>query len=212
MSSVRYGIFLRPDPATCFAVTQIAEAVRHQFGFVAAAAFAPHATLIGNLRTDLSDEDLIATLNPVLASFSPFTVYNHGVEERPDSVRYDINRDEPGTGVNEELGTVATTVLDAVRPLHVRHNDNLAPNVEHYVFAGHLSLASFELAAEPGRAKEVAEFIRGLPVRPPRSFDARWYTLFKFPHADWSRHWWNEMPWVHLKSWSVHTQPETEKR
>jgi hypothetical protein len=208
MSSIRYGIFLRPDPATCLAVTQITLAVRQQFGLVAAEAFAPHATIIGNLRTDGTDAELVTILDDVFNTVSPFAVFNHGIEIKPDSVRYDIMRDSTGTRPNRNLASVAARVSDAIALLHVRHDDFLAPNVQDYQFAAHLSLASFELAIEPRLTHEVGEFIAGLPIVAPASFVAGYYSLFRF-RADWSGHWWNDMPWAHVKSWNVGNNEST---
>ena len=42
---IRYGVFLRPDPATSVAVTQITGQLRAQYGLVSAGAFPPHVTL-----------------------------------------------------------------------------------------------------------------------------------------------------------------------
>jgi hypothetical protein len=205
VTDIRYGIFLRPDPATCWAVTQITFALRQQFGFVAAAAFAPHATLIGNLRSGIGEEELISVLDKVFAQVEPITVYNGGVERAPrGNFWYDINLDELGQAPNEALGRVAAAVKKAVLPVHVWHEDTLAPNVQDYTFAGHLGLASFELIVDDRLSDEVGEFIAALPVDPPASFEARWYTLFQF-QADWTGHWWENMPWRHVKSWDVAT-------
>lgn len=206
MSNIRFGIFLRPDPATCLAVTQITHAVRQQFGLVAAAAFPPHATLIGNLRTDGSDDQLIDVLDPVFADVHPIAVYNHGIDRRADSIRYDVNRDASGATVNGQLASIASAVRDVVLPLHVRHDDLLAPNVQDYRFAAHLSLASFELSIDDRLTREVGEFIEGLPISPPASFVAGHYSLFRF-QADWSGHWWTDMPWEHIRSWDVRSHP-----
>ena len=45
----RFGVFLRPDPKTCAAVTQITSQLRAQYGLVSAGAFPPHITLAGSL-------------------------------------------------------------------------------------------------------------------------------------------------------------------
>ena len=199
----RYGIFLRPDPETCWAITQITFALQQQFGFVAARAFAPHATLIGNLRVDMSADELIGVLDPVFADVQPIPVYNSGVERtEKGTFEYNINSDSDHARSNQALGAVAAAVKDAVLPLHVQHEDLMAPNVQDYTFAGHLGLASFELAVDNRLSDEVGEFIAGLPITAPASFVARWYTLFQF-EADWSGHWWNDMPWRHLKSWEA---------
>ncbi len=45
----RFGVFLRPDPKTCAAVTQITGQLRAQYGLISAGAFPPHVTLAGSL-------------------------------------------------------------------------------------------------------------------------------------------------------------------
>jgi len=86
--------------------------------------------------------------------------------------------------------------------VHVRHEDLLAPNVQDYRFAAHLTLAGFDLDVDPRLCHEVEEFVRGLPVVPPSSFVVRWYTLFAF-RADWSGQWWHRMASRHVRSWEV---------
>jgi hypothetical protein len=189
------------------AVTQITLAVRQQFGLVAAEAFAPHATLIGNLRTDGTDTELVRILDDVFDSVVPFAVFNRGIDVEQHSVRYNLMLDSAGIHPNRNLARAAALVRDAVTPLHVRHDDFLAPNVQDYEFYAHLSLASFELAVEPRLTREVGEFIAGLPIVAPASFVASTYSLFRF-RADWTSHWWNDMPWTHLASWDVRTNEQ----
>jgi hypothetical protein len=203
VTDIRYGIFLRPDPETCWAVTQITQALRQQYGLVAAAAFAPHATLIGNLQSRVSEEELIKTLDAVFAEVRPFPVYNTGVERtRNGTFEYNINLDAHGEHANEALSQVAAAVKAATLPVHVPHQDYLAPNVQDYVFAAHIGLASFELRGDNRLSDEIGEFIAGLPIVAAASFVARWYTLFQF-RADWSGHWWQTMHWRHVKSWEA---------
>jgi hypothetical protein len=200
----RYGIFLRPDPETCWAITQTTLALQQQYGFVAARAFAPHATLIGNLKVELTAEELIDVLDPVFQTVAPIAVYNSGVERtRKGTYEYNIDLDASGRKPNTALRRVAADVKAAVLPLHVAHQDLHAPNVQDYTFAAHLGLASFELHVDNRLSDEVGEFIAGLPITFPSSFVARWYTLFEF-HADWSGQWWENMPWRHVKSWEAH--------
>jgi hypothetical protein len=203
MTDVRYGIFLRPDPATCWAITQVTHALQQQYGFVAALAFPPHATLIGNLRVNISEEELVDVLNPVFEDVAPIPVYNGGVRRtHKGTFEYDIDPDADGGAPNAPLRQVAAAVKTAVLPLHVHHDDFLAPNVQDYTFAAHLGLASFELHVDGRLSDEVGDFIRGLPIVPPTSFVARWYSLIQF-RADWSGHWWNDMPWRHVTSWEA---------
>lgn len=203
MSTTRYGIFLRPDPETCWAITQITFALRQQFGITAAAAFAPHATLIGNLKPSIEEDALIDLLDPVFADVHPIPVYNAGVRRTEHGTfEYNIDLDAAASAPNRELRRVAQAVKEAVEPIHERHDDLHAPNVQDYHFAGHMGLASFELRIDNRLSDEVEEFIKGLPIPAPSSFVARWYTLFRFD-ADWTGHWWEDMPWQHIRSWDT---------
>jgi len=201
VDDIRYGIFLRPDPQTCWAITQITLALRQQYGLVAAAAFAPHATLIGNLQSGVAEQELITKLDTVFVDVRSFPVYNKGIVRTPKGTfEYNINLDAHGEHPNRDLGQVADAVKAAVLPLHVRHEDYLAPNVQDYVFAAHLGLASFDVHLDHRLCDEVGDFLADLPVVVPASFVARWYTLFQF-RAQWSGRWWEDMPWRHVKSW-----------
>ncbi|MBW9093079.1 hypothetical protein JNB62_05240 [Microbacterium jejuense] len=200
-NDIRYGIFLRPDPATCWAVTQTTLALKQQYGFVAAAAFAPHATLIGNFQSSVSEAELITTLDRVFAGVRPYPVYNSGIERAPrGNYWYDVNLDAAGAEPNQPLNEIAARVKSALLPLHVPHNDRFAPNVADYTFAGHIGLASFELIVDPRLSVEVGGYLAELPISAPSSFEARWYSLFQF-RADWQGPWWENMPWRHVKSW-----------
>ncbi len=203
MTSTRYGVFLRPDPATCWAITQITLALRQQFGLTAAAAFAPHATLIGNLQSSIDEPELVNLLDSVFAKVAPTPVYNQGIRRTVHGTfEYDINLAADGAGPNEELDRIAGAVKQALEPIHEPHEDSHAPNVQDYQFAAHLGLASFELREDNRLSDEVGEFIAGLPISPPASFVARWYTLFRFS-ADWNGPWWEAMPWHHVRSWDA---------
>ena len=75
----RYGVFLRPDPLTCAAVTRITTQLRAQYGLVSAGAFPPHATLAGSLSLTDGPEPLLAALDGVLEPARGFEVHNAGV-------------------------------------------------------------------------------------------------------------------------------------
>ncbi|WP_086559279.1 hypothetical protein [Streptomyces africanus] len=203
LTDIRYGIFLRPDPATCWAVTQVTFALNRQFGLVSAGAFPPHATLIGNLCTQATETELITVLDSVFENVTPFPVYNHGITRTgTGSYEYNVNLDASGNRPNEPLGRVADAVAKAVVPLSVPVDDFLVTPVADYRFAGHLALASHELAVDNRLSNEVGDFLAGLPLHAPESFAARWYSLFEF-QADWSSHWWQNMSWRHLHSWEA---------
>lgn len=203
MTQIRYGIFLRPDPATCWNVTQITFAVKRQFGLVSAGAFPPHATLIGNLASTASEKEIATALDPVFADVKPFTVYNAGVARgASDGYEYNVNLDASHQNPNAPLGDVAAAVKAAVLPLSTPVQDYRVIPVADYEFAGHLGLASHELAVDNRLSDEIGEFIAELPLDAPTSFTSKWFSFFEF-QADWSGHWWEEMTWRHIKSWDV---------
>lgn len=203
LTDIRYGIFLRPDPATCWTVTQVTQALNKQFGLVSSAAFPPHVTLIGNLCTQATEAELTAALDPVFDSVRPFPVYNGGIgRSKPGTYVYNVNLDESGTKPNEPLGRVAGAVAKAVAPLSVPVDDFLVTPVAEYEFAAHLGLAGHDLVVDDHLSTEVGDFLTGLPLQPPASFIARWYSFFEF-RADWSSHWWHHMTWRHIRSWEA---------
>jgi hypothetical protein len=203
LNDIRYGIFLRPDPATCWTVTQVTFALNRQFGIVSSGAFPPHATLIGNLCTDTTENELISVLDPVFENVEPFPVYNSGIDRKPSGTyEYNINLDASGKAPNEPLCRVADAVAKAVAPLSVPVDDYLVTPVAEYRFAAHLGLAGHELFVDNRLSDEIGDFLAGLPLAPPASFVARWYSLFEF-RADWTGHWWQDMSWRLVRSWEA---------
>lgn len=203
MSDIRYGIYMRPDPATCWTVTQITTALRAQYGLISAGAFPPHATLVGNLATDATADEVIAAVNPVLRTAPAIEVFNSGIVRVADCYEYDINRDAAGRAPNQQLGAIARDVARAVLPLSKEVDDSYTVQVEDYTFSAHLGLASHDLKVDNHLSDEVGEYLHGLPLAPPRSFLVRWYSVFEFRADDWAGHWWTALTWKHLHSWQV---------
>jgi len=142
-------MFLRPDPRTCWHITQATSALRAQFGFISAGAFPPHATLIGNQFTEHGESDLTTVIDPVLSSLTAFPVYNSGLARRTNNghttYEFNINLDPTTTLPNVELDRVAKAVKAAVLPLSKTVRDRFSTPVGDYEFAGHLGIASHEL-------------------------------------------------------------------
>lgn len=203
MSDIRYGVYLRPDPATCWTVTQITTALRAQYGLVSAGAFPPHATLVGNLATDASADDVIAAADRVLRTSPAVEVFNSGIARVGNCYEYDINRDATGRAANQPLGAIADEVIRAVLPLSKQIDDAFTVQVEDYAFSAHLGLASHDLQVDNHLSDEVGDFLDGLPIAPPRSFVARWYSVFEFRADDWTGEWWHSLTWKHLHSWHL---------
>lgn len=209
-SSTRYGIFLRPDARTCWAQAQINLALRQQFGLISAAAFPPHATLVGNLHTDLRPAEVIELLDPVFADRPAFEVHNAGVKRVGDCYLYDVHNDEAGEP-NQPLLQIAHAAKAAVLPTSLDHGDHLVSEVRDTTFWAHLSLASHDLIVDPHLADEVGLFIDELPIDAPGSFDAEWFSLFEFTSEDWADEWWRTLTWRHLHSWQLKSGVENDR-
>lgn len=194
----RYGVFLRPDPRTCAAVTFITTQLRAQFGLVSANAFPPHATLAGSLPLRTSHEELLEALSGVLAQVSVFTVQNQGVRRLFGGLVYDLHRLDAGP--NARLVELAAAVDEVVRPLLSTlpglAADTYAPGRWH----GHLSLASHDLYDRPDLRDELEEFVDGLAIDSPPSFTADTVALYRFEHDSWTGPWWRTMRWQHVRS------------
>ncbi len=206
MSSTRYGVYLRPDPVTCWVQAQINLALRQQYGLVSAAAFPPHATLVGNLRTDATVEDLATRLAAAVASQKTFTVHNKGFERVGDAYLYNVHEDGRGHP-NQPFVDLAAAVKTAVLPVSIPVRDHLVTPVVEGTFWGHLSLASHDLLVDNTLADEVGEFLSGLPLQPPRTFQAQVVSLYETMSDDWDGHWWKSLRCTHLRSWNLPSTP-----
>ncbi|MDF2992345.1 MAG: hypothetical protein K0S37_2859 [Microbacterium sp.] len=206
MSSTRYGVYLRPDPLTCWVQAQINLALKQQYGLVSAAAFPPHATLVGNLRTDATVDDLATRIGDAVASQNTFTVHNKGFERVGDAYLYNVHEDGRGNP-NEPLVSLAAAVKAAVLPVSIPVNDYLVTPIENGTFKAHLSLASHDLSVDNTLADEVGEFLSGLPLQPPRTFRAEVVSLYETTSDDWNGHWWKTLRCTHLRSWKLPSTP-----
>jgi hypothetical protein len=198
----RLGVLLRPDPATCLVQSQINTVLVQQFGIVSSAAFPPHVTLVGSLRTTASIDELIRALNEELARTAPFTVHNKGIERSGDGWVFNVHEDGAGRP-NADLVDLANRVNAAVTPLAIEHDDYLTPTFAPDRFRGHLSLASHDLSVDGHLTDEIGRFLSGLPLEPPAVFLADTVTLFEFTSDDWREEWWHSLRWRHLHSWEL---------
>ena len=199
--TTRYGVFLRPDPLTCWVQAQLNTVLVQQFGLVSAAAFPPHATLVGNLRTDVGVDALVARLDAALSGRRSFTVHNAGVVRLGDALVYDVHHDGAGRP-NPDLVALGDAVRLAVLPVSLPIDDHLVTPVEEAELHGHLSLASHDLVTRPDLTDEVEAFLRALPLEPPARFRAEVCSLYAF-EADWETAWWHALTWRHLRSWHL---------
>jgi hypothetical protein len=186
--ATRYGVFLRPDPLTCAAVTRITDQLRAQFGLVSAGAFPPHATLAGSLPLAGAPEELTGAL----ASVAAFPVRNHGLAWLNGGLVYDVH--------GLEMEHLAATVDAAVRPLLEPAPGLPADRFEPGRWHAHLSLGSHDLAARPDLHDEVEEYVRGLAIEVPPEFPAEIVAVYRLEHDTWAGSWWRAMTWEHVRS------------
>jgi hypothetical protein len=198
----RFGVFLRPDPKTCAAVTQITSQLRAQYGLVSAAAFPPHITLAGNLPVVVPLAELMQLIGFVLRRVPAFTVHNLGVRRLADSaIAYDVST--LNGGPNRQLLALAGAVDSVVRPL-VGPSGPLPPALyEPDRWTAHISLASHELRVRADLSAEIEDYVNELGVRAPSSFIADTVMLYRFAHNTWTGSWWRDIRWEHVRSWRI---------
>ncbi|WP_433282307.1 2'-5' RNA ligase family protein [Pseudonocardia xinjiangensis] len=197
----RYGVYLRPDPRTCLAVTTVTTALRAQFGIVSAGAFPPHATLVGSQHLGREEDVIVRAVSAALAPLASFPVVNAGVR-RPGGVIYDVHHLADGTP-NLPLVQLAAAVDAAVAPLRLPADDPEPNLFDRQRFRAHLSLASHDLYERPDLTDEVEEFVRGLDIEVPATFPGDTVALYRTRSDDWSGRWWRTMTWEHLHTWRL---------
>ena len=198
----RYGIYLRPDPKTCRAVTVITDQLRAQYGLLSAGAFPPHATLVGSQPFGFNENEVVAAVTALLANREAFEVHNAGIRAPGIGYVYDVSQNADGTE-NEALVSLARDIEAAVEPLRRPMNNPLPNDFVPELFRGHLSLASHDLYERPDLRDEVGEFIRELEVPVPSGFAGRSVVMYRTASPDWSGRWWKTMTWEHVYSWQL---------
>jgi hypothetical protein len=198
----RYGVYLRPDPRTCLAVTTITTQLRAQFGLVSAGAFPPHATLVGSQHLGRDEDAIVEAVTAALAPRTSFPVVNAGVRRPGRGLVHDVHDLADGTP-NTALVELAAAVDDAVAPLR-QPADDPEPNLfDRRTFRAHLSLASHDLYERPDLGDEVEEFVRGLGIDVPSTFPGDTVALYRTRSDDWTGRWWHTLTWEHLHTWRL---------
>jgi hypothetical protein len=201
----RYGVYLRPDPRTCLAVTAVTAQLRAQYGLISAGAFPPHATLIGSQHVPGPEADLVDALSRTLEGRQSFAVHNAGVRAQGVGVVFDVHHLADGATVNPDLVNLAAAVDAAASPL-VTQVANPAPQpFDRARFHGHLSLASHDMFDRSDLREEVEAYIRALPVDHPDTFTADTVTLYRTRSVDWTGRWWRTLTWTHVHTWRLHS-------
>src|SRR5512133_1460895 len=105
----RFGVFLRPDPRTCAAVTQITGQLRAQYGLISADAFPPHVTLAGSLPVVVPLAEVIQLIGFVLRRRPVCAVQHLGIRRLGDAaLAYDVSALDGGP--NRRLNDLAGAV------------------------------------------------------------------------------------------------------
>jgi hypothetical protein len=205
LGAVRYGIYLAPDPPTCWCVTQLTGQLRAQYGFVSAGAFPPHATLVGSQYLTGRTGAVIEAVGCALAGRRAFTVYNSGIRLMGEGFAYDVHHLADGITPNPELTGLARAIDARLAPLRSPVAHHQPVNYRPGTFRAHLSLASHDLLERPDLREEVKEYLHALPIYPPQSFTGRTVALYATFSDDWSGRWWRTLRFEHLHSWRLPT-------
>jgi hypothetical protein len=199
----RWGVYLRPDPRTCAAVSTVTGQLNAQYGLVSAGAFPPHATLIGSQHVVAPAAEIVATLDAALAGKTAIEVHNAGIVPMDQGYVYDLHHLADATTPNAEILTLGEAVDAALAPL-VSPAPNPGPHdFDRDRYRAHLSLASHDLYQWPHLHDEVGEYLRALPVDPPDTFSGDTVALYRTASADWSGRWWRTLTWEHVHSWRL---------
>lgn len=202
MTEYTWGVYLRPDPVTCKAIADLTELCKRQFGIVSAAAFAPHATLVGAVPSNATADDFVCVLDPLLTVARQFPVYNAGIDFVGSTIVYDIDRLADGEK-NLPLQKLAVDIAEAIAPITDYQPDDWTTPLDPETFHAHFSLASHDLRRRKDLRAEVDQFLRAIPMPYATEFMAEWVTLFRFHSTDWNAEWWHDLTWEHIRSWQL---------
>jgi hypothetical protein len=219
---VRYGVFLRPDPRTCAAVTAITSQLRAQYGLVSAAAFPPHATLAGSLPLDGDPRSalhrLVDAVDGALFGMQSFRVVNAGIAWLGAGLVYDIHDiptvdesdgarkiSKPNYPLVEPFSRIDTSVRPLLAPVP---DGQLAADVhECDAWRAHLGLATHDLFERDNLRDEVRDYAEALAVLVPSEFMADTVALYRFMHPSWTGRWWIDLQWEYVRSWHLRPSP-----
>ncbi|MEV6947721.1 2'-5' RNA ligase family protein [Streptomyces sp. NPDC051172] len=199
----RYGVYLRPDPATCAAVTAVTTQVRAQYGFISAGAFPPHATLVGSRHITAPAEEIVTAVTRCLADVRAFTVHNAGVRRQGVGLVYDVQHLADGVTPNPDFVDLAARVDKAVAPLQSPAPNHAVHDFDRDTYRAHLSLVSHDMYIRPDLSEEVGEYVRELPVAFPDTFPGDRVTLYRTRSDDWTGRWWQTLTWEHVHTWRL---------
>jgi 2'-5' RNA ligase superfamily len=201
----RYGVFVRPDPATCRAQADLHTLLERQYGLIAARVFPPHATLLGNIALAAAEGEFLERVATAVRGFAPIAVHNRGVTRLGQGIAYDIHYRADG-GRNQPLTDLAVAVEQKLDPVRSRtDHDYLTGHTTTETFHAHLTLAGQDLALRADLQDEVWDFTNALAPDTPADFTVDTVSVFRFRSDHWASEWWKDMTWQHLRSFHLTT-------
>ncbi|MEU1300387.1 2'-5' RNA ligase family protein [Streptomyces shenzhenensis] len=199
----RYGVYLRPDPVTCAAVTAVTSQLRAQYGLVSAGAFPPHATLVGSRHVPGPVEELVDAVTRAVTGVPAFTVHNAGVRHQGVGLVYDVHHLADGITPNTAFVDLAARIDATVTPLETPAPNPAGNPFDADTFRAHLSLLSHDMYVRPDLFAEVEEYVLGLPVPFSDNFPGDTVTLYRTSSEDWTGRWWQTLTWEHVHTWRL---------
>lgn len=199
--AIRFGVYLRPPLAMSRAQIALHEVVARQYGSMCAGRFMPHATIKGFYRSDAPVDEMVAALDPVMASHRPFNVANSGLTSMGcGRVVIDIQHDANGEP-NAAMAALHRDVFDAVRPL-VHPGCDFTPGEPALdAFHAHLTVMMGDIPR--GLEAEILAFLRDAEPVGPESFTAERLHLVALRSDDWDGRWWETMRWALVHAWCL---------
>lgn len=191
--TVRYGVFLRPDPASCAATAALHTLLRQQFGLVSAAVFPPHVTLLGNVALTGGEGVLLERVDEVAGRHAPVRVEHAGPRRWHRVIACDVH--------DAAVDALARDVEASLTDLRGRTDtDYLTGQTSTADFRAHLTIAGQDIALRPDLTDEVEEFVAAFAADFPSVMTARHVTTFRFESDHWPGRWWTDMTWQLLRS------------
>ena len=191
--TLRYGVFLRPDPATCAATAALHTLLRQQFGLVAAAVFPPHVTLLGNVALTTGEDVLLQRVAEVAGRHAPLRLPHAGPARWNRVIACDVHDDAV-----DALARDVEAALEGVRGR--TDTDYLTGQTSTERFRAHLTIAGQDVALRADLTDEVLEFVTALAAEFPTVMTGRHVQTFRFRSDHWPGRWWADMTWDLLSS------------
>lgn len=177
--------------------------LKQQYGFVAAAVFPPHMTIVGHLATTQGPTTVIEAYDAMLASYSPIRVVNTGMKRWGKGIAYDVDQLEDGSR-NPAIVELFERSFAAVAPIRtIVGTDHLGGTPSAEGSRAHCTLAAQDLGERAELREEVFEYLDALGFNVRGEFLADTFTLYRFTSQAWDGRWWESMRWDLLKSWRL---------